>query len=258
MEDPIFNVMMSSIGIDLNKTLKEFLEETEFYMGIHLQADRASHELRDITQQKDETVTHYYHRLLSLWAKAGTSEPERVKQFKSTLAPAIASSLYAHRYTNTRELLEDARHVEEACLETNFCYPRTTRSRDTNAKPSTNNNSSQPRWKNGNSQGPISNTATTSMNNNYKINDKLRPTATKPAGWVGHWFNPEDRPTKLTEEERELLRKQGRCLSCRGSGHMVRDSICPKFSQRSTKSFNEIATETEKQIQVNISDEEKE
>ncbi|KAL6228979.1 hypothetical protein BDW75DRAFT_246144 [Aspergillus navahoensis] len=249
MEDPIFNVLMSSIGIDPNKTFKDFLEKIEFYMGIHLQADQASRELRDITQRKDKTP---------VGQKLAPHEPERVKQFKGTPAPAIASSLYAHRYTNTRELLEDARRVEEAYLETNFRYPRAPRNKDTNAKSTTNNNNSQPRWRNGNAQGTISDTPTTSAVNIHKANEKLRPTATKPAGWIGHWFNPEDRPTKLTEEERELLRKQGRCLSCRGSGHMVRDSVCLKFSQRSTRSFNTIATETEKQIQVNISDEEKE
>lgn len=39
-------------------------------------------------------------------------------------------------------------------------------------------------------------------------------------------------PPKLTDGDRELLNEQGRCWSCRGSGHIGTDSYCPKNAAR--------------------------
>jgi hypothetical protein len=67
--------------------------------------------------------------------------------------------------------------------------------------------------------------------------------ATKPEGWVGAWFDPQSSPKRLTNEERTLLRQQGRYWACRGSGHRSAHEVCPKQSSRS-KQLNEITAET--------------
>ena len=52
------------------------------------------------------------------------------------------------------------------------------------------------------------------------------PVATKPAGWTGQWHEPQANPLKLTDTNCKTLSKQGRCWSCRGSGHHRADSVC--------------------------------
>ncbi|KAL4979378.1 hypothetical protein BDW66DRAFT_128306 [Aspergillus desertorum] len=131
------------------------------------------------------------------------SQQSRSLDSRTPSSPRISSSkapvLAALTIPNTCELsraLPNTRRVEEARLETDFRYPRALRNKHINVKSTTNNNNSQPHWNNGNTQSTISVTATTSTITNYRANEKFRPTTTKPAGWVGHWINPEDRPAK--------------------------------------------------------------
>ena len=58
-------------------------------------------------------------------------------------------------------------------------------------------------------------------------NSKFGPTSTKPEGWIRTWHKPQAFPKKLTDEERIAIAREGRCWSCRGSGHRISDDCCP-------------------------------
>lgn len=67
-----------------------------------------------------------------------------------------------------------------------------------------------------------SNTFSASQNPNMKFG----LVSSKPAGWVGTWHDGTLHPTKLDDAERKKLSREGRCWSCRGSGHRDRDACC--------------------------------
>lgn len=67
----------------------------------------------------------------------------------------------------------------------------------------------------------------------WRKNQKFIPTSSKPAGWSGAWYNPDPRPEAVMDEnERDIFDCQGRCWTCRGSGHGNRDECCPEFGKQ--------------------------
>ncbi|KAL4879836.1 hypothetical protein BJY04DRAFT_219647 [Aspergillus karnatakaensis] len=132
-----------------------------------------------------------------------------------------------------RDLLDDARRIEIGRAETFFHHPR-------NQKPEKASGGSNPQKP----KNPGGTKAPTTPGTLVTLN-RFPPTATKPPGWVGAWFDPETAPKRLTDEDKASLVKQGRCWACRGSAHRASDSCCPKHAQRG-RSLNEITMESTK------------
>jgi hypothetical protein len=197
---PIFTTMKALVARERDTTLKELMDEIEHYTGVATQRRDARRELQRVTQRPNERINDYYHRLSSLWQKAGTPEEDRVDQFLTTMSPTLSISL-ASGGRSLRELLDDARTVESINKEAqhktaNFHYRRP-------PAPDADRYQSTP-------------------------NSRFGSVARKPEGWEGPWHNPQVAPKKLDDAERRLLTSQGRCWTCRGSGHRSKDSCCPK------------------------------
>jgi hypothetical protein len=208
MEEPIFSVMQTLVQRAPEKTLADFLDDVEHYMGVHLRADAANRELQTIAQRQNESVTQYFHRLLILWDQANTPEHDRVKKLKSTLIPSVGTALYIKDHLTVRSVLDDARKVEEGRLETFHYHPRGGPRNTSAPKPTSGGTPPKP------SSTALKDTmitpgaATAPGANNP--NTRFGPVATKPEGWVGAWYNPQASPKRLTDEERTSLRQQGR------------------------------------------------
>jgi hypothetical protein len=212
-------------------------------MGIHQLADAAIRELQSITQKPGESVTQYYHRLLPLWSRAGTTERERVKKFKTTLRPSLANYMWWKEHVTMREALDDARRIEEARAEINFQHPQTPRGRGTGNQtqlPTNQNEGFKPQRT---SLKPAAANSPRAPSNTPRSRKDFPPVSQKPNGWPGEWFDPVEYPNKLTENEKVLLQRQGRCWACRGSGHRASDPCCPKFASRG-KALNEVTAES--------------
>ncbi|THC87524.1 hypothetical protein EYZ11_013029 [Aspergillus tanneri] len=248
MEEPIFSVMQKMVYRDRTKSLDDFMGDVEHYMGIHLLADAANRELQSVAQRRNKTVTEYFHRLLDLWDKAETPERERVKKFKTILLPGLATSLYVKEHHTVREILDDARRVEEGRMETFFHHPRNPRS-ERQATTSPNQNQRPAGTAN-----PPPRAITTPNATPPRANSQFGPVSKKPAGWAGVWHEPQLNPARLTPEERTQLHKQGRCWACRGSGHRSADACCPMHAHRG-KMLSEI---TPQSLKVTFSDDEEE
>jgi hypothetical protein len=205
-------------------------------MGIHQLADAAIRELQSITQKPGESVTQYYHRLLPLWGRAGITERERTKKFKTTLRPSLANYMWWKEHVTMREALDDARRIEEARAEINFQHPQTPRGRGTS------NQTHTPTNQKASVKPAVTNNPRASSNNPRSRRD-FPPVSQKPNGWPGEWFDPVEHPSKLTENEKVSLQRQGRCWACRGSGHRASDPCCPKFVSRG-KALNEITADS--------------
>jgi hypothetical protein len=206
-------------------------------MGVQFQEYEAERTLLTITQKERESITEYYHRISALWNLAHTSERARVRKFLTSIRPVISMSLLDREFTDVSSALESARIVEERRKDLDNNYPR--RNRTLNQSSSSNSQSKNV-------------SVSQSRSTGSHPNDRFGAVAKKPNGWVGAWFDPEDHPRKLTEELRKELSKQGRCWSCRGSGHRGPDSVCPrskKVSELSDKgilSLSDSESESEK------------
>lgn len=197
-------------------TLSAFFEEVEFFAGVNNMKEQALQELRSIKQNPGENVTQYFNRLSQLWTRASTPLDERSRQLLVTCRPSLTLGMRSRHYSNPRQVLEDLRRSEEAQLAIDSYYPRRERVAGA-AKP----------------REATTSTATTKTKKTTTVSErKWAPTATKPAWWTKAWYEPMDNPPKLTNGDREQLNKQGRCWSCRGSGHIGTDSCCPKNAPR--------------------------
>jgi hypothetical protein len=136
-----------------------------------------------------------------------------------------------------REALDDARRMEEARAEINFQHPQTLRGYGTSNQ--TQNSGLKP--PNTGLKPAITNSSSAPPSTPRSRRD-FPPVSKKPNGWPGEWFSPVEFPNKLTDDEKVLLQRQGRCWAYRGSGHRASDSCCPKFASRG-KALNEITAE---------------
>lgn len=234
MTDPIFDVMLTWVEGQSNPTWVKFFEEVEHYLGLHMQATEARHQLHSIKMKNDESVDEYYHRINKLWQKANIPEVDRIRQFIITLRPLYSASLVSITFTNMRDLLDNARTIEDRKKEIGYTHFDNNQSGNrnkgnkatgqTNQKNSGNNN--QPKNNINNS------TPSKPKEGNTYPNARFMPIAVKPEGWIGKWFEPEQYPKKLDDKLRAELTKEGRCFGCRGSGHRAWETangkpVCP-------------------------------
>jgi Retrotransposon gag protein len=229
MEEPIFSVMLGWIIDEAEITYQDFMSEVEHYMGLHLQKREARRELLTIKQRQDEGVTEYYHRIRAIWQKAKTLEDERVEKFLTTILPQLSFSLLGKTYTNVRDVLDDARKVEDRKKDIQSLKNRKGGTEDT---PTTRRISSTARvWPSTRASHTTSADSTTTSCTIAVAgrNSRFGPVAKKPEGWTGVWYNPIRTPKKMDAVEKAQMVQQGRCWNCRGSGHRGADSCCPKF-----------------------------
>jgi hypothetical protein len=242
MENPIFQHMQTYVADNRTLSFHDLMDEVEHFIGYHLQEREAKKALQTIKQQTNEGVSEYYHRIRALWQKAKVPEDERIDKFLTTMLPGIASTLLSKTFTTVREALDEARTVEDRRKDLFSNHPRLPRNKGLSTtatgKESTTPTGRAPRTTaEDTSRGSTPAKSTTSSHPNTKFD----PVAKKPEGWVGNWHDPETNPKKLTTDEKSLLQRQGRCWSCRGSGHRSSDAVCP-FMQ-SKKLLNNLAVE---------------
>ena len=192
----------------------------------------------------DETVDNYYQRIFKLWEQAGTTIRERIRRFKITLKPSILHALIGQKHTKIMDLLDAAREIVHRKHQISTKFARDS------AKPFQKASGSSGRtWKGGSlpqasgssstGANSVAATATSSSSGTPKgsgkpvntstsanPNSKFIPTATKPAGWVGTWYDLETNPRKLQDDERTTLLQQEKCWGCRGSSHRGSDECC--------------------------------
>jgi hypothetical protein len=252
MKQPIFDDMFTWVfdkGDSI--TLLDLFDEIEHYLGYHLQEREARKDLIAIAQRPDEPISEYYHRIYKLWQKAKTPETERVEKFLTTMLPYLSTPLIARGYRRTRELLDDARTVEDRKKDIAFSHPRN-KARVT-ATWSGSVTASNSRLSGGTARTndrPLTRsgaTGTSAPNSNISPrspNARFGPVAKKPDGWVGTWYDPVRNPRKMDAEEKTSMTRQGRCWMCRGSGHRGADACCPSHIRNQERNLNAMATES--------------
>jgi hypothetical protein len=254
MKQPIFDNMFTWVfdrGDSI--TLHDLFDEIEHYLGYHLQEREARKSLISIAQRPDEPISEYYHRIYKLWQKAKTTETERVEKLLTTMLPYLSAPLIARGYKGTRELLDDARTVEDRKKDVAFSHPRnkarvtTTWSGSVTASNSrlgegaarTRIPDDRPLTRSG-----ATGTSTPNSNSPRSPNARFGPVAKKPDGWVGTWYDPVRSPRKMDAEEKTSMTRQGRCWMCRGSGHRGADACCPSHVRNQERKLNAMATES--------------
>jgi hypothetical protein len=254
MKQPIFDDMFTWVfdkGDSI--TLHDLFDEIEHYLGYHLQEREARKDLLSIAQRPDEPISEYYHRIYKLWQKAKIPETERVEKFLTTMLPYLSTPLIAGEYKHTRELLDDARTVEDRKKDVAFSHPRNRARVTTTWGGSV--TASNGRLGEGTARTripddrPLSRSGATgtsapSSNSPRSPNVRFGPVAKKPDGWVGTWFDPVRNPRKMDVEEKTSMTRQGRCWMCRGSGHRGADACCPFHVRNQERKLNAMATES--------------
>ena len=234
-----------------NLSMENFYKQIEHSMGIHMLVKKAKDKLYVVTMKPTKIVDDYYQRIFKLWKQAGSTERERVKKFEITLKPSILHTLIGQKHTKIMNVLDAAREIEHRKHQISSKFARDS------AKPFQKTSRSSGRtWVKGGSSSQAGDSSTTGGNivapaalgsssgtpkgsgkpvntsTSVNLNSKFIPTSTKPAGWVGTWYDPEAYPRKLQDSERTTLLQQGRCWGCRGSGHRGSDECCPLTNRK--------------------------
>ena len=246
LDQPIFQQLDAWIGPNSKSlTMDGFYKQIEHCMGIHMLTERAKEKLHTVTIKSNETVDEYYQQIFKLWEQAKTPERKRVKRFEITLKPSILHALIGQKHTKIMDVLDAAREIEHKKSQISSKFFRDS------AKPFQKASGSSGRTWGKNSSllqasgssstvaNSVATTATSSSSGAPKgsgkpvntstsanPNSKFIPTSTKPAGWVGTWYNPEAYPQKLQDSERTTLLQQGRCWGCKGSKHRGSNECC--------------------------------
>jgi hypothetical protein len=238
MEEPLFSAMQGWVADEINVTYLSFMTEVEHYMGLHLQERDAKKELLTIKQRQDEGITEYYHRIRTIWQKAKATEYERIDKFLTTMLPSLSGSLLSKNYANVRDVLDDARTVEDRKKDIQSNYPRYNRKDMSGSTAKTTMPGNKPLTR----PGAIGTSAPNS-NSPRSPNTSFGPVAKKPDGWVGTWYDPVRNPRKMDAEEKTSMTRQGRCWMCRGSGHRSADTCCPfHVKKNQERKLNAMAT----------------
>ncbi|MCJ1471042.1 hypothetical protein MMC07_009690 [Pseudocyphellaria aurata] len=222
-------------------TVEQLFDEIKHFMGISALAADAKRELLTASMG-NETVDEYYHKLMKLWKYSKISEKDRMVKFKESVKPWLSQPLYGFKYTSMRDLLDAIRDVESQRKATATHFPLS------EPKPAAKQNGTwnTPRASGGSAvsggsatsggfagaSGKSNMAKDKSVRDINDVNARFKPMATKPADWVGEWFDPEANPKKIEGNERQGLQRQGRCWACRGPGHRRSDDCCPGNKKR--------------------------
>ena len=216
MKNPIFSDMQTWVADTRRVTFDDLMDEVEHYMSVYLQAKEIFRYI--ISQRHREKISEYYHRIRSLWQKAKTPD-DRVDQFLTTMSPSLSTSLLSKSYTRVRDLLDEARVIEDRKRDISYTHPRQQRGRqpprETTPLPTI-----RPTFKTDmkTSEKDISRNHASEPS---RSNRSIAPTATKPEGWVGKWHDSENNPKKLTDDLKVQLQCEGRCWACRDSDGLM-------------------------------------
>lgn len=151
-----------------------------------------------ITQNVKESITEYYHRISALWNLAHTPEKQRIHKFLTSIRPKFSQTILCREFSSVSEALESARIVEERRKDIEYNYLHRAVEKQATLK-------------------------------------SFDPVVKKPREWIGEWYDPEENPRRLTDKLREELTREGRCWSCRGSGHRGLDIVCPRSKKSEDK-----------------------
>ena len=219
--------------------LNRCLHWVELCMRIYMLSEQAKEELHTVTIKSNETVDKYYQRVFKLWKQAKTPKRERIKRFKKIRKPFIAHALIGQKHIKIMDMLDAAWEIKHKKSQISSKFPRKARRFQ---KPlgslgrtwGTSRSLSQAGGSfntEANLVAPVaSGSFSAALRNNRKLvntltnaNAKFIPTATKPAGWVGTWYNSKTNPKKLWDNKRATFLQQTRCWRCRKLGHCGSD-----------------------------------
>ena len=218
MTNSIFDALYTwVIDAGPSLSLKAFFKEIRSYLGIAYLVKNAKKELREISMDKNETVTEYYHRLFKLWQRAKTPAEDRIETFKNTLKPSVAVPLLSRDFDSLKTLLHEARKIEQGRKELNQKFAK--QDSQKSAKPT----SSVPSASRDFNKTTITTSSTSiavkpkttapsaapAVNKNS--NSNFGPVSVKPAEWIGQWHDETLHPPKLDDAEREKLSRESRC-----------------------------------------------
>ena len=136
-----------------------------------------------------------------------------MKKFKITLKPSISHALIGQKHTKIINVLDAAQEIEHQKYQISIKFARDSAKlfqKTSESLGCTWKSGSLPQASKNSSAGAnsamsgVSGSSSAAPKNNGKLvnttsssanpNAKFIPTATKPAGWVGTWYNPEDNP----------------------------------------------------------------
>ena len=251
LAQPIFQQLDAWINANAEDlSIEDFYKQIEHSMGIHMLVEKAKDKLHVLTMKPTgKTVDDYYQRIFKLWEQAGTTERKKVRKFEITLKPSISHALISQKHTKIIDVLDAAREIEHQKHQISIKFARDSAKLFQKSLGSLGSSRSSGRtWGKNGSLPQVNGSSSAGANlaasgvfgsssaaprNNGKLvntltnpNSKFIPTATKPAGWVGTWYNPEVFPRKLQDSERTMLLQQKKCWGCRGSGHRGSDKCC--------------------------------
>ena len=257
LDQPIFQQLDAWIGANSsNLSIDRFYQQIEHCMGIYMLTKRAKEKLHTVTMKpSNKTVDKYYQQIFKLWEQAKTPERERVKRFEITLKLFIAHALIGQKYTKIMDVLDAAREIEhrKSQISSKFArdlartFQKASRSAgsfsgrtwgksgslsQTGGSSSTGANSVAPAATSSFSGAPKGSGKSVNTSTSVNPNAKFIPTATEPAGWVETWYNPENYPQTLQDDERATFLQQERCWECKGSGHRGSYACCPLTNQK--------------------------
>ena len=194
--------------------MEGFYQQIKHCMGIHMLTERAKNELHTVTMKSNKTVDEYYQRIFKLWEQAKTPERERIRRFEITLKPSISHALIGQKHTKIMDVLDAAREIEHRKHQISTKFARDsaklfqkssgssgflgrTWEKDGSLPQASGNSSAEA---NSAASGASGSSSAAPRNNRKSVNtltnpnSKFIPTATKPAGWVGTWYDPEAYP----------------------------------------------------------------
>jgi hypothetical protein len=195
---------------------------------------------------KNEKVSEFFHRIHPLWCVAKVPEDEQIEQFLATLLPYLTNGLLAEEFTSVTSLFDKIRKIESRKIDQNDKHPLNIPAKGTTptagSRTTQNQGASQLSTPAKPASGTVANNTRASVT--YP-NEKFGPVAKKPEGWSGAWYDPETSPKKLTPDEKATLQRQGRCWSCRGSGHRGSNDCCPFHKDKKLLSNLTVAVDSD-------------
>ena len=208
-------------------TMVGLFDKTKHWMRVHLQAIEAKQELIIIAIKNIKSVNKYYHCIFKLWTRANTFIDERIIKFTRLLKPGIFTPLLGRKFTSIRAVLDKAQDIKNAWKEITYTFPRqdNRQQQQSSSKFSHGSNSCGSVTSEDSAAGGGSAAGGSSGKNR-------KPTAIKPAGWSGTWYNLDLKPKKLKNNNKTTLSHQRCYWACRDSGHRGSDNYCPEFKKR--------------------------